>query len=113
MERTNWMIVIAAAAARANPADGGRFYAGKTISMSTHTAAGGGYDTYLRLLARHWNKHIPGKPTMLVINQPGAGGLLALNYAGRVAPKDGTFLTLVSQASWCMRRPDSPACRCR
>jgi tripartite-type tricarboxylate transporter receptor subunit TctC len=91
-------IVIAAAAAFVQtPLRADDFYAGKTISMSTHTAAGGGYDTYLRLLARHLNKHIPGKPTMLVINQPGAGGLLAVNQAGRVAPKDGTFLTLVSQ----------------
>jgi tripartite-type tricarboxylate transporter receptor subunit TctC len=73
------------------------FYAGKTISMSTHTGPGGGYDTYLRLLARHMGRHIPGRPTIVVVNQPGAGGLLALNHAGRVAPQDGTFLTLVSQ----------------
>ena len=98
MEWANWTTAIAAAGAlTSTPLMAEDFYAGKTISMSTHTAAGGGYDTYLRLLARHWNKHIPGKPTMLVINQPGAGGLLAVNYAGRVAPKDGTFLTLVSQ----------------
>jgi tripartite-type tricarboxylate transporter receptor subunit TctC len=73
------------------------FYAGKTITMSTHTGPGGGYDTYLRLLSRHLGRHIPGKPTIVVMNQPGAGGLLALNYAGRVAPQDGTFLALVSQ----------------
>jgi tripartite-type tricarboxylate transporter receptor subunit TctC len=74
------------------------FYAGKTISMSTHSSAGAGYDTYLRLLSRHMGKYIPGQPKFVVINQPGAGGLTALNYAARVAPKDGTFLTLVSQA---------------
>lgn len=73
------------------------FYAGKMISLSTHSAAGGGYDTYLRLLARHMGKHIPGQPTFVVVNQPGAGGLTAVNYAARVAPQDGTFLTLVSQ----------------
>lgn len=90
--------VMAAAVVLAPPlAVANDFYAGKTISMSTHTAAGGGYDTYLRLLARHMNKHIPGKPNMIVLNQPGAGGLLAVNYIGKVAPRDGTFLTLVSQ----------------
>lgn len=73
------------------------FYAGKTITMSTHTAPGGGYDTLLRLLSRHYGRHIPGEPTMIVVNQPGAGGLLSLNYAAKRAPQDGTWLALVSQ----------------
>jgi tripartite-type tricarboxylate transporter receptor subunit TctC len=79
------------------PATAEDFYAGKTISISTHTGPGGGYDTYLRLLARHFPRHIPGRPSIMVINMPGAGGLLAFNQAGRVAPRDGTYLTLVSQ----------------
>src|ERR1700704_1075411 len=79
------------------PATAEDFYAGKTISISTHTGPGGGYDTYLRLLARHLPRHIPGRPSIVVVNMPGAGGLLAFNHAGRVAPHDGTFLTLVSQ----------------
>jgi tripartite-type tricarboxylate transporter receptor subunit TctC len=79
------------------PAMAEDFYAGKTISISTHTGPGGGYDTYLRLLARHFPRHIPGRPSIVVINMPGAGGLLAFNQAGRVAPRDGTYLTLVSQ----------------
>ena len=73
------------------------FFAGKTITLSTHSTAGAGYDTYLRLLARHMGKHIPGRPSFVVINQPGAGGLLAANHAARAAPQDGTFLTIVSQ----------------
>jgi tripartite-type tricarboxylate transporter receptor subunit TctC len=73
------------------------FYAGKTISLSTHSTPGAGYDTYLRLLSRHMGRHIPGRPTFVVLNQPGAGGLLAVNYAAKAAPQDGTFLTLVSQ----------------
>ena len=79
------------------PATAEDFYAGKTISISTHTGPGGGYDTYLRLLTRHLPRHIPGRPSMVAVNMPGAGGLLAFNHAGRVAPRDGTFLTLVSQ----------------
>ena len=73
------------------------FFAGKTISMSTHSTPGAGYDTYLRLLSRHMGNHIPGRPSLVVINQPGAGGLLAVNHAAKAAPQDGTFLTLVSQ----------------
>src|SRR5215467_15423018 len=90
-------VLTAAGLGQAAPANAQDFYAGKTISMSTHTAPGGGYDTYLRLLARHLPRHIPGRPSLVVVNMPGAGGLLALNHAGRVAPPDGTFLTLVSQ----------------
>ena len=73
------------------PATAEDFYAGKTISISTHTSPGGGYDTYLRLLARHLPRHIPGRPSIVVVNMPGAGGLLAFNHVGRVAPRDGTF----------------------
>ncbi len=80
-----------------SPAAAADFYAGKTITMATHTGPGGGYDTYLRLLAAHFGKHIPGRPNFIVINQPGAGGLRALNYAARIAAQDGTFLTLASQ----------------
>ena len=71
------------------------FFAGKSITISTFTPPGGSYDTYARLLARHIGRFIPGRPNVIVLNQPGAGGLVALNYAGKVAPRDGTFLTLV------------------
>ena len=73
------------------------FYAGKTITMSTHTGPGGGYDTLLRLIAQFIGKHIPGNPNIVVVNMPGAGGLTAFNYAARIAPRDGTYLTLVGQ----------------
>jgi tripartite-type tricarboxylate transporter receptor subunit TctC len=74
------------------------FFAGKTITLMAHTAPGGGYDTYLRLLARHMGHFIPGHPALIVTNKPGGGGLLALNHAGNIAPRDGTFMTLVQQA---------------
>src|SRR5919109_2282728 len=67
------------------------FFAGKTITMSTYAAPGGGQDTYLRLFARHFAKHIPGRPNIVVTNQPGAGGLLALNHAGKVAGGEGNL----------------------
>lgn len=73
------------------------FFAGRTITLSTHTGPGGGYDALIRLFARYLGRHVPGNPSTLVINQPGAGGLTAFNYAARIAPQDGTFLTLVGQ----------------
>src|SRR5262245_563938 len=91
------LALTVAALAEAVPAAAEDFYAGKTISISPHASPGGGYDTYLRLLARHLPRHIPGRPSIVVVNMPGAGGLLAFNQAGRVAPRDGTYLTLVSQ----------------
>ena len=78
-----------------SPLPAEEFFAGKTVTMSTYAAPGGGQDTYLRLFARHFAKHIPGRPNIVVTNQPGAGGLLALNHAGKVAAQDGTFLILV------------------
>src|ERR1035437_9912713 len=50
------------------------FYAGKTITISTHGGVGGEYDGYLRLLQRFFGKYIPGNPNVVVINQVGAGG---------------------------------------
>ena len=84
------VVLVGAAAARAED-----FYAGKTITISTFTAPGGAYDAYIRLLSRHLGRYIPGRPSLVAMNQPGAGGILAVNYAGKIAPQDGTFLTLV------------------
>lgn len=74
------------------------FYAGKTITISTYGAPGDSYDAYMRLLSRHYGRHIPGNPRFTAINQTGAGGLLAINHAAMVAPQDGTFITVASQA---------------
>ena len=71
------------------------FYSGKTISLSTFTPPGGSYDTYLRLLGNFMGRYILGSPHFIVVNQPGAGGITALNYATMSAPRDGTFLTLL------------------
>ena len=73
------------------------FFAGKTITMSTHTSPGGGYDSLLRAIAQFIGTHIPGTPKVIVVNMPGAGGLTAFNYAARAAPQDGSYLTLVGQ----------------
>jgi tripartite-type tricarboxylate transporter receptor subunit TctC len=74
------------------------FYAGKIITISVHVGVGGSYDAYVRLLARHFGRHVPGHPNVIVVNQVGAGGLLALNYMARRAPQDGTWLSQVTQS---------------
>jgi tripartite-type tricarboxylate transporter receptor subunit TctC len=68
------------------------FYEGKTVRINVGFAAGGGYDTYARLIARHLGKHIPGNPTVIVDNMPGAGSLIATNHLYRVAKPDGLTL---------------------
>ena len=65
------------------------FYKGKTVRIIVGAAAGGGYDTYSRTLARHMGKHIPGNPTFIVENMPGAGFLISANHMYNVAKPDG------------------------
>ncbi|PYN94072.1 MAG: hypothetical protein DMD91_28780 [Candidatus Rokuibacteriota bacterium] len=65
------------------------FYRGKTVRIMVGASAGGGLDTYARVVARHLGKHIPGNPTVIVENMTGAGGLVAANQLYRVARADG------------------------
>jgi tripartite-type tricarboxylate transporter receptor subunit TctC len=71
------------------------FYAGKTIELSVGSDAGGGYDIYARTLARHMGRYIPGHPTIIVKNMPGAGSGRAANYIATIAPKDGTAFAAI------------------
>src|SRR5687767_7090314 len=66
-----------------------RFFEGKTIRIVVGFSAGGGYDTYSRVIARHLGRHLPGKPTVIVENMPGAGSLIAANHLYKVAKPDG------------------------
>ena len=68
------------------------FYKGKTVSVVIASAPGGGFDTYGRLVARHIGAQIPGNPTVIAQNMPGAAGATAAYYVTSVAPKDGTVL---------------------
>lgn len=65
------------------------FYKGKTVRIVVGFAAGGGFDTYSRAIARHMGKHIPGNPTVIVDNMTGAGSLIAANYIYKAAAPDG------------------------
>lgn len=66
------------------------FYRGRTVSLIVGYDAGGGYDLYARLLAKHLGSHLPGHPNVIPQNMPGAGSLKAANYLYSVAPKDGS-----------------------
>lgn len=74
------------------------FYQGKTIRFVVGVAAGGGYDTYARAVARHITKHIPGKPATVVENMTGAGGLVAANYIYKQAKPDGLTIAMFNNS---------------
>lgn len=68
------------------------FYEGKTVKLIVGFSAGGGFDTYSRVIARHLGKHVPGNPTVVVENMTGAASLVAANHVYKVAKPDGLTL---------------------
>ena len=66
------------------------FYRDRTVSLSVGTTPGGGYDATARLIAQHLGRHIPGRPSFIVKNMPGAAGLVLTNYIYNAAAKDGS-----------------------
>ena len=72
-------------------------FAGKNVTMVIGFGTGGGYDLWGRTVARHIGKHLPGKPTVVPQNMPGAGSLLAANHIYNVAPKDGSVLGIIAR----------------
>jgi len=83
--------VMAAASATAQPRS---FYDGKTITIVVGYSPAGGYDNYARMLARHFGRHVPGSPNVIVQNMPGAATLTAVRYLDASAPQDGTVITM-------------------
>lgn len=89
-------VVLGIGAAAADPvAD---FYSGKQMHAIVGNPAGGDYDIWVRMLARHWGDHIPGHPTFVVENMPGAGQIIATNYMFNSAPRDGTYVAMTERA---------------
>ena len=96
------------------------FYRGKTMRVVIGYGPGGNYDLYGRLAAEFLGRHIPGNPTIVPVNMPGAGGFKAIDYLYKVAPQDGTYLgSVAQQLAMTLRRrrqdrhrPDAvPLCR--
>src|SRR3954451_10409264 len=85
--------LVAGCAANAAAQDANaQFYKGKSITIVVASSPGGGYDLYGRMIARHIGKHIPGNPSVVVNNMPGAASNVAAAYIYNVAPKDGTVI---------------------
>ena len=89
--------LLPALAARASAQTADAFYKGKQIRFIVGTAAGQDYDTWARLIARYLPRFLPGNPTIIVENMPGAGHILATNYLFNLAPRDGTAIGMVSR----------------
>jgi len=92
------VIIAAATLASSSHADPiADFYRGKTLRMLIGYGPGGGYDIYGRLVAEFLPRHLPGHPTIIPQNMPGAGSFVAAKYIYDVAPKDGTVLGSLAQ----------------
>ncbi len=72
------------------------FYRGKTVRVIVGFSAGGGYDQYSRVIARHVSKYIPGNPAVIVDNMPGVGSIIAANHVFNASAKDGTVIGNIS-----------------
>jgi tripartite-type tricarboxylate transporter receptor subunit TctC len=92
-------LIALAPAPVANGAEPGMadFYQGKTITILVGSAPGGGYDGDARMVARHLGRHIPGAPTIIVQNMPGARGLAAANNLYNLARRDGTVMAILER----------------
>src|SRR3954463_11944423 len=75
--------------------DAADFYKSRGVTLGVPNSAGGGYDVYARILARHLGKHIPGRPNVVVQNVPAAGGMGLANQLYTRVPKDGSYVGMV------------------
>jgi tripartite-type tricarboxylate transporter receptor subunit TctC len=89
-----WAALMAPARAEAS------YYSGKRLTEIINFSAGGPTDVEGRLFAKYLVRHIPGQPGMIVQNMDGAGGMIASNYLGEVAPKDGTAMGYFTGSAW-------------
>src|SRR5262245_66656385 len=89
-------LLAAVAVVVAAPAQAADYYAGKTIDLVVGNYPGGGFDIYARALVRHLGRNIPGNPTIMVKNMPGAGSAKASHHIQVVAPKDGLSIGAVT-----------------
>ena len=100
-------LLVVASAAHAQSPD----FRGKTVRIIAGAVAGGYYDNYARLMSRHLGEYLPGKPTIIVGNMPGASGVQAANYIQEVAPKDGTALATFNKSMPFYEVIDAPGVR--
>jgi len=94
-----FLIVSAFAGGIAGIAEAGAapFYKGKTLRVIIRSNPGGGYDFYGRLMVRHMPRHLPGNPSAIAVNMPGAGGIVAGNYMMNRAKRNGTEIAILTR----------------
>jgi tripartite-type tricarboxylate transporter receptor subunit TctC len=90
------IIASAAIVSQANADEAAKFFKGRTLAIQVGFGAGGGYDTTTRIFARHFGKHIPGNPNVIVQNVPGAGSMKVASALYNTAPKNGAVLAVFS-----------------
>jgi tripartite-type tricarboxylate transporter receptor subunit TctC len=90
--------VATAIAAPAQAQSAAEFYKDRQMTMIISTGPGGGYDINGRLIARHMPRHMPGNPTIIARNMPGAGHVRAANFMAVQAPKDGSHIATLAQS---------------
>ena len=90
--------LVAVSAGMASAQSAAAFYAGKTVTLVVGSTPGGYYDIAGRTIARHLGQYIPGKPNLIVQNQPGAAGIASLNRLGNTADRDGRTILVMSRA---------------
>jgi len=94
------LVAIAVSLLPSSPASAqspAEFYKGKSVELYIAYSAGGGYDLYARMVARHLGRHIPGNPQIVPKNMEGAGGLRLANWLYQAAPRDGTVIGATSR----------------
>jgi tripartite-type tricarboxylate transporter receptor subunit TctC len=98
--RGSWRLValVALAWSSACPAQAQDFFKGKTLRLIVGTPPGGGYDTYGRIVARHLGEHLPGHPTVIVVNMAGASGMNAVTWLYTQAPRDGSTIATFNKS---------------
>ncbi len=92
----------------ANAQSPAEFYKGKNVRLMIGYGPGGSYDSYARLVARHFGKFIPGKPNVIPQNKPGSGSLVATNFLYNVAPRDGSVVAALGQGVYFMQLLERP-----
>jgi tripartite-type tricarboxylate transporter receptor subunit TctC len=99
MRRIDWLLlaVLSTAFTPGPAAAQSVLPAGKTVQMIIGFGPGGGYDLWGRTVARHLGRHLPGSPTIVAQNMPGAGSYVAANHIYNAAPKDGTVLGIIAR----------------
>jgi tripartite-type tricarboxylate transporter receptor subunit TctC len=93
------MVVLGGSLEQARAESPAEFYKGKSLSMVVQTTTGNDYDNRGRLFARYMGDLLPGKPGIIVRNMPGGGGVVASNWLAKVAPRDGTVLSMLMQTA--------------